>query len=70
LAKLTGDVMTDKYDSNKKAAYSYDDTEDRAEVNINPENRNPDAANINPFYEMQKITFAHKEIEEPDIYDF
>jgi serine/threonine protein kinase len=64
MAKLTGDVMVDKYNPERKAAYSYDDAEGRAEVNINPEHRNPYAANINPFYEMQKVTVEYKETEE------
>jgi serine/threonine protein kinase len=70
LAKLTGDMMTDKYNSERQNTFSYDDSEARAEININPENRNPYAANINQFYEMEKVTVGYKRTEISPVKNF
>jgi tRNA A-37 threonylcarbamoyl transferase component Bud32 len=67
LAYLTGDVMTDKYNSRRERVFSYKMSESRAEINIDPEHRNPHAANINPFYEMQKVSAEFKKTESSDV---
>jgi serine/threonine protein kinase len=53
--------MTDRYSSKRKGVFSFDSTENRIETNFDLDNRNPYAANINPIYEMQKVTVDYKQ---------